>query len=211
LALARGLAEDGWRLVIDGRDADALAEAAASIPRDVTALPGDVTDAAHRVALLAAADRLGGADLLVNNAGILGPSPQPALADYPLAVLREVYEVNVFAPLALTQLALPGLRAAKGTVVNVSSDAAVEGYAGWGGYGSAKAAVEQASRVLAEEEPELRVWWVDPGDLRTRMHQEAFPGEDIGDRPEPETVVPAFLRLLAARPPSGRIRLGELK
>jgi NAD(P)-dependent dehydrogenase (short-subunit alcohol dehydrogenase family) len=211
LALARGLAKDGWRLVIDGRDADALADAAASIPRDVTALPGDVTDAAHRVALLAAADRLGGADLLVNNAGILGPSPQPALADYPLAVLREVYEVNVFAPLALTQLALPGLRAAKGTVVNVSSDAAVEGYAGWGGYGSAKAAVEQASRVLAEEEPELRVWWVDPGDLRTRMHQEAFPGEDIGDRPEPETVVPAFLRLLAARPPSGRIRLGELK
>jgi NAD(P)-dependent dehydrogenase (short-subunit alcohol dehydrogenase family) len=211
LALARGLAEDGWRLVIDGRDADTLAEAAASIPHDVTALPGDVTDAAHRVALLAAADRLGGPDLLVNNAGILGPSPQPALADYPLAVLREVYEVNVFAPLALTQLALPGLRAAKGTVVNVSSDAAVEGYAGWGGYGSAKAAVEQASRVLAEEEPELRVWWVDPGDLRTRMHQDAFPGGGIGGRPEPETVVPAFRRLLAARPPSGRIRLGELK
>ncbi|WP_281369126.1 SDR family NAD(P)-dependent oxidoreductase [Phytohabitans rumicis] len=148
--------------------------------------------------------------MLVNNAGILGPSPQPRLADYPLDALREVYEVNVFAPLALTQLALPGLRARKGAVVTVTSDAAIEGYAGWGGYGSAKAAAEQASRVLAEEEPALRVWWVDPGDLRTRMHQEAFPGEDISDRPEPETVVPAFRHLVQTRPPSGRIRLGDL-
>lgn len=209
-ALAHGLAQSGWRLVIDGRDAETLAAAAAAIPQDVTALPGDVTDAAHRAALIAAADRLGGPDLLVNNAGILGPSPQPALASYPLDALREVYEVNVVAPIALTQLALPGLRDRAGAVVNVTSDAAVEAYPGWGGYGSAKAAVEQASRVLAAEEPGLRVWWVDPGDLRTRMHQEAFPGEDITDRPEPETVVPAFLRLLDTRPPSGRIRLAEL-
>lgn len=210
LALAHGLAEAGWDLVLDGRDPAALAEAAAGVPRDVTALPGDVTDPAHRLALVAAADRLGGADLLVNNAGILGPSPQPHLADYPLDALREVYEVNVVAPLALTQLALPGLRARTGAVVNVTSDAAVEAYEGWGGYGSAKAAVEQASRILAAEEAAVRVWWVDPGDLRTRMHQEAFPGEDISDRPEPATVVPAFRRLVESRPPSGRVRLADL-
>ncbi|MEJ3743835.1 SDR family oxidoreductase [Actinomycetes bacterium KLBMP 9797] len=209
-ALATGLAEAGWRVVIDGRDPDALAEAAAAIRYDVTALAGDITDPAHRAALMAAAHRLGGIDLLVNNAGILGPSPQPPLADYPLDALRDVYEVNVVAPLALTQLALPGLRARGGALVNVTSDAAVEPYPGWGGYGSAKAAVEQASRVLAAEETAVRVWWVDPGDLRTRMHQEAFPGEDISDRPEPATVVPAFLRLLADRPESGRIRLADL-
>jgi len=172
-------------------------------------VPGDVTDPAHRAALVAAAGDLGGADLVVNNAGILGPSPQPPLAEYPLDVLRAVYEVNVVAPLALAQATLPGLRVRGGALVNVTSDAAVEPYEGWGGYGSAKAAVEQASRILAAEEPAVRVWWVDPGDLRTRMHQEAFPGEDIGDRPEPATVVPAFLRLLKTRPPSGRIRLTE--
>jgi NAD(P)-dependent dehydrogenase (short-subunit alcohol dehydrogenase family) len=223
LALAHGLADAGWQLVVDGRDAAALAGAfpepagppgspggATGVPRGVTALPGDVTDPAHRLALVAAADRLGGVDLLVNNAGILGPSPQPRLADYPLEPLREVYEVNVFAPLALAQLALPGLRARTGAVVNVTSDAAVEAYEGWGGYGSAKAAVEQASRILAAEEPAVRVWWVDPGDLRTRMHQEAFPGEDISDRPEPATVVPGFRRLVESRPPSGRIRLADL-
>jgi NAD(P)-dependent dehydrogenase (short-subunit alcohol dehydrogenase family) len=209
-ALAAGLAGTGWRLVIDGRDGDALAEARWAMPGEVIALAGDVTDPAHRAALVAAANELGGPDLLVNNAGILGPSPQPPLGAYPPRVLREVYEVNVIAPLALTQLALPALRAARGALVNITSDAAIEPYPGWGGYGSAKAAMEQASRVLAAEEPELRVWAVDPGDLRTRMHQEAFPGEDISDRPLPETVVPAFLRLLADRPESGRVRLADL-
>jgi len=207
LALARGLVEAGWDLVVDARDGAALA---ASWVSGATLVPGDVTDPAHRADLVAAADRLGGADLLINNAGILGPSPQPVLADYPLDALREVYEVNVVAPLALTRLALPGLRERGGAIVNVTSDAAVEAYPGWGGYGSAKAAVEQASHVLAAEEPAVRVWWVDPGDLRTRMHQEAFPGEDISDRPLPETVVPAFRRLLADAPPSGRIRLADL-
>jgi NAD(P)-dependent dehydrogenase (short-subunit alcohol dehydrogenase family) len=212
-ALAAGLAGAGWDVVVDARDADALASAVSGLDASggrVVAVPGDVTDPAHRADLVAAADRLGGADLLVNNAGILGPSPQPALADYPLAALREVYEANVFAPLALTQLALPGLRERGGAVANITSDAATEAYPGWGGYGSAKAALEQASNVLAEEEPTVRVWRVDPGDLRTRMHQEAFPGEDISDRPEPETVVPAFLRLVWERPPSGRISLVEL-
>jgi NAD(P)-dependent dehydrogenase (short-subunit alcohol dehydrogenase family) len=222
-ALAGGLARAGWRLVIDARSAGPLRAAAEELLRYaepdgttttgqsvVLALPGDVTDPAHRAELVAAADRLGGPDLLVNNAGILGPSPQPPLIDYPLQTLRDVYEANVFAPLALTQLLLPRLREVGGAVVNVTSDAAVEPYPGWGGYGSAKAALEQASRVLAAEEPALRVWWVDPGDLRTQMHQEAFPGEDISDRPAPETVVPAFLSLLTERPESGRIRLPDL-
>jgi len=209
LALTAGLADAGWRLVVDARGADDLAAAVKDLG-GVVALPGDVADADHRRALVAAADRLGGADLLVTNAGILGPSPQPPLADYPLDTLRDVYEINVVAPLALIQLALPGLRSRNGTVVTVTSDAAVEAYPGWGGYGSAKAAIEQASRVLAAEEPALRVWWVDPGDLRTRMHQEAFPGTDISDRPLPETVVPAFRRLLDDAPPSGRIRLADL-
>ncbi|MGA8112635.1 MAG: SDR family oxidoreductase, partial [Actinocatenispora sp.] len=174
------------------------------------AVPGDVTSPAHRLDLLAAADRLGGADLLVNNAGILGPSPLPPLAEFPLDALRALYEVNLVAPLALAQLVLPGLRDRGGALVNVSSDAAVEPYEGWGGYGAAKAAVEQASNILAAEEPGVRVWWVDPGDLRTRMHQEAFPGEDISDRPAPESVVPAVLHLLDSRPGSGRIRLTDL-
>ncbi|GAA0642858.1 SDR family oxidoreductase [Kutzneria viridogrisea] len=207
LALARGLSEAGWELVVDARGADELRTAREQLPGPVTALPGDVTDPAHRAELVAAADRLGGVDLLVNNAGVLGPSPQPALARYPLEVLRQVYEVNVLAPLALTQLALTSLRRNGGAVANITSDAAVRPYEGWGGYGSAKAAVEQLSRILAAEEPGLRVWAVDPGDLRTRMHQEAFPGEDISDRPLPETVLPAFLRLLADRPESGRVKL----
>jgi NAD(P)-dependent dehydrogenase (short-subunit alcohol dehydrogenase family) len=228
LALARGLAAEGWSLVIDARDGQALRAAAASI-RDaggppsagtpaastvsagtVIALAGDITDPAHRAALLATAEDLGGPDLLVNNAGTLGASPLPALADYPVAELREAFEVNVLAPVALTQLLLPALRRRGGAVLSVTSDAAVEAYAGWGGYGAAKAALEQASNVLAAEESVVRVWWVDPGDLRTAMHQAAFPGEDISDRPEPGSVVPAFTHLISERLPSGRYRAAEL-
>jgi NAD(P)-dependent dehydrogenase (short-subunit alcohol dehydrogenase family) len=210
LAIARGLAEHEWNLVIDARGADALFAAKEVLPGRVVALPGDITDAAHRAALVAAADELGGASLVVNNAGILGPSPLPRLADYPLDGLREVLEANVIGPLGIIQWALPRLRERGGMIVNITSDAAVEGYEGWGGYGAAKAAIEQASRVLAAEEPDVRVWWVDPGDLRTQMHQEAFPGEDISDRPPPETVVPAFLHLIRTRPESGRVRLADL-
>jgi NAD(P)-dependent dehydrogenase (short-subunit alcohol dehydrogenase family) len=212
LALARGLAAEGWSLVIDARDADALGYAALCLPTGaaVTALPGDITDPGHRAALRGAADDLGGPDLLINNAGTLGASPLPAIADYPVDELRAAFEVNVLAPVALTQLLLPGLRGRGGAVLNVTSDAAVEAYAGWGGYGAAKAALEQASNVLAAEESVVRVWWVDPGDLRTRMHQEAFPGEDISDRPLPDAVVPAFTRLITERLPSGRYRAAEL-
>jgi NAD(P)-dependent dehydrogenase (short-subunit alcohol dehydrogenase family) len=212
LALARGLAAEGWSLVIDARDAEALRYAALCLPTGtaVTALPGDVTDPGHRAALRRAADGLGGPDLLINNAGTLGASPLPAIADYPVDELRAAFEVNVLAPIALTQLLLPGLRRRGGAVLNVTSDAAVEAYAGWGGYGAAKAALEQASNVLAAEESVVRVWWVDPGDLRTRMHQEAFPGEDISDRPLPDAVIPAFARLITERLPSGRYRAAEL-
>ena len=212
LALARGLAAAGWSLVIDARDPAALDAAAASLPGSgrVIPLPGDITDPAHRAELRAAAEDLGGPDLLVNNAGTLGASPLPAIADYPIGELREAFEVNVLAPVALTQLLLPALRRRGGAVLSVTSDAAVEPYAGWGGYGAAKAALEQASNVLAAEENVVRVWWVDPGDIRTRMHQEAFPGEDISDRPLPEAVVPGFLRLITERLPDGRYRAAEL-
>jgi NAD(P)-dependent dehydrogenase (short-subunit alcohol dehydrogenase family) len=209
LELARGLAADGYRLVVDGRDGGALRAALGGLAL-VTIVPGDVADPAHRDALAAAADELGGADLLVNNAGTLGASPLPALADYPVAELRTAFEVNVLAPVALTQLLLPSLRARGGAVLNLTSDAAVEAYAGWGGYGAAKAALEQASNVLAAEENAVRVWWVDPGDMRTAMHQDAFPGEDISDRPLPATVIPALCRLIAERLPSGRYRAADL-
>jgi NAD(P)-dependent dehydrogenase (short-subunit alcohol dehydrogenase family) len=203
LALAAELAHREYRLVIDARGAAELARAeqALSALTTVTALPGDVTDDWHRQALVdAAGPRV---DLLVNNASALGPSPQPELAGYPLAKLQRVYAVNVLAPLALTQLALPLIPGA-GVIVNVTSDAAVEPYEGWGGYGSSKAALDQLSAILAAEQPHLRVYAVDPGDMRTRMHQEAFPGEDISDRPPPEESVPGMLALIESELPSGR-------
>ena len=206
LALASSLSERGWRLVVDARGADDLHRTAARLP-GVTALAGDVTDDWHRRALVAATgDRL---DLLVNNASALGPSPRPALADFPLAALARVYEVDVLAPLALAQLALPLLRPGS-AIVNVTSDAAREPYPGWGGYGSAKAALEQLTAVLAAEHPQLGVYSFDPGDMRTALHQEAFPGEDISDRPPPELSVPGLLELIETRPASGRYSVAEL-
>ena len=205
-ALANALAGRGWNLVLDARHTGGMAEA---LPNALV-IRGDVTDPVHRGELAAAVGALGGIDLLVNNASDLGPSPLPALARYSLDDLRRVYETNVLAPLALSQLLLPRLRVAGGTVLNISSDAAVEAYPGWGGYGSAKAAFDHVSAVLGVEEPRVRVYAVDPGDMRTAMHQAAFPGQDISDRPEPETVVPALLRLLDERPPSGRYRAVDL-
>jgi NAD(P)-dependent dehydrogenase (short-subunit alcohol dehydrogenase family) len=212
-AVTRELAAEGWDLVVDARHAAELALAFTSAPDafpTVTTIAGDVTDPLHRQALAAAVgDRP--LDLLVNNASQLGPSPQPALAAYDVDTLRRVYETNLIAPLALTQVLLPALeRADRATIVNVTSDASVEAYAGWGGYGSSKAALDHLSAVLAEEHRGLRVYAFDPGDMRTDMHQAAFPGEDISDRPEPETVAPALLRLLEQRPASGRVRASEL-
>jgi NAD(P)-dependent dehydrogenase (short-subunit alcohol dehydrogenase family) len=209
--LARALSARGWALVLDARgEPDLRALAAELAPDRTVAVPGDVTDPVHRRDLVAAAERLGGADLLVNNASHLGPSPQPRLRDYPPTELARVFEVDVLAPHDLLRLALPGLLERQGTVVNVSSDAAVEAYEGWGGYGAAKSALDHLTAVLAAEEPGLRAYALDPGDMRTDMHQLAYPGEDISDRPEPETVVPAFLRLLEQRPPSGRYRAADL-
>jgi NAD(P)-dependent dehydrogenase (short-subunit alcohol dehydrogenase family) len=206
LALTRALSERGWRLVVDARDAGPLLDATAGLD-GVAALPGDVVDPDHRVALV---ERAGSrVDLVVNNASRLGPSPQPPLSEYPLAELLRVYEVNVFAPLALVQLALPRL-APGAAILDITSDAAVEPYEGWGGYGSSKAALEQLTAILAAEQPGLRVYTVDPGDMRTRMHQDAFPGEDISDRPPPEESVPGLIALIEGSLRSGRYRAREL-
>jgi NAD(P)-dependent dehydrogenase (short-subunit alcohol dehydrogenase family) len=206
-AVALDLARDGWDLIIDGRDPAPLQEVGDQLNglgTRSTVIAGDVSSPDHRLALVRAARRSGSLDLLVNNASTLGTSPLPGLDRYPLADLRQVYEVNVFAPLALIQEALPDLRRSRGTIASISSDAAVEGYEGWGGYGSSKAALDQLHRVLANEEKKLLVYQFDPGDMRTAMHQAAFPGEDISDRPEPESVVAPFRALLGSGAPSGR-------
>jgi NAD(P)-dependent dehydrogenase (short-subunit alcohol dehydrogenase family) len=206
LALTRELHGRGWTVVVDGRDRAALDAAVAGLER-VVAVAGDVADERHRLELVAAAGTR--IDLVVNNASELGPSPLPALADYPLGELRRVYEVNVVAPLALVQAALPRLRPGA-AIVNVTSDAAVEAYEGWGGYGSSKAALDQLTEILAAEHPDLRVYSVDPGDMRTAMHQHAFPGEDISDRPPPEQSVPPLLDLIEGELPSARYVAREL-
>jgi NAD(P)-dependent dehydrogenase (short-subunit alcohol dehydrogenase family) len=212
LALARALAERAWSLVIDARGVEALERARSELAERTTVTPiaGDVADESHLRALVDAAKRFGRLDLLVNNASLLGPSPQPRLASYPLDVLDDVYRANVFGPLRLIQLALPLLQQSNGRVINVTSDAGVEGYEGWGGYGSSKAALEQLSNVLAAEHPDLKVYWVDPGDMNTQMHQEAYPGEDISDRPPPEDSVPGLLKLIDGDLPSGRHRSKEV-
>jgi NAD(P)-dependent dehydrogenase (short-subunit alcohol dehydrogenase family) len=205
LALARALAARGWSLLIDARGADALATAAGELAAQtrVVAIPGDVREPGHRAALAAAARDLGGLDALVNNASTLGPSPRPELLDLPLDALADIFAVNLIGPLAVIQALReqlrPGVR-----ILNITSDAAVEPYAGWGGYGASKAALEQLSAILAAERPDWRVYHVDPGDMRTQMHQDAFPGEDISDRPPPEVSVPGLLALLSADHPSGR-------
>jgi len=205
-ALATGLAHRGWNLVIDARRPDRLAQVAGELSRlcQLRAIAGDVGDAEHRRRLAGAVAEFGSLDLLVNNASTLGPTPLPPLAELDVDQLTDILRVNLVAPLALVQLSLPALTAAGGLVVNLSSDAAVAHYPGWGGYGCAKAALDHLSATLAEENPQLRWYSFDPGDMRTEMHQAAFPGEDISDRPEPESVLPALLRLIDSRPPSGR-------
>jgi NAD(P)-dependent dehydrogenase (short-subunit alcohol dehydrogenase family) len=207
LALVTRLVADGWRVVTDGRDPPALHAALDPLGPSVTVIPGDVVDADHRAALVAAAGPVIG--LVVNNAGGLGPSPLPALDSVPLTELSALFATNVVAPLGLIQAALDRLSPGA-VIVNVTSDASVEGYEGWGVYGTTKAALDQLGRVLAAEHPELRVLSVDPGDMRTRMHQDAFPGEDISDRPEPDASVPAIVALVEGSQPSGRYRAADV-
>ena len=211
LALARHLAQQGWALIIDARGADALAAAHAELAQhtSVSALPGDISDPDHRAALARAVSEIGSLDLLINNASILGPSPQPHLLDYPLDVLAQVYQCNVFAPLALIQQMRPFL-APHATIINITSDAAVEAYPGWGGYGSSKAALAQLTNILAVEQPDWRVYHVDPGDMRTELHQLAFPGEDISDRPPPEDSVPGLFALIIGNYPSGGYKAKQI-
>jgi NAD(P)-dependent dehydrogenase (short-subunit alcohol dehydrogenase family) len=211
LALARQLARQNWQLIIDARGAEALEAARLELAEwtDVVAIAGDVTSAGHRKALAQAVGKAGNLDLLVNNASILGPSPQPSLLDYPLDVLEQVYRANTIAPLALIQEMRPYLHDGA-CIINITSDAAVENYAGWGGYGSSKAALEQLSHILAAENETWRVYRVDPGDMNTRLHQQAFPGEDITDRPLPETSVPGLLALVQGIRPSGRYQARAL-
>ncbi len=210
-ALASSLTDRGWHVVIDARDPAGLAGAAGGLPAGrVTAVPGDVAEPAHRALLAAAVRRLGRLDLLVNNASTLGPAPPPLLADLPAEDLAEVYAVNVLAPLALAQIALPLLERWGGAIVNVSSDAAAGAYPGWGGYGSSKAALDHLSATLAAENPGVRVYAVDPGEMDTEMLASAMPGEDLSDRPSPAAVAPALLRLVAGDLPSGRYRAADL-
>jgi NAD(P)-dependent dehydrogenase (short-subunit alcohol dehydrogenase family) len=202
------LAERGWQLIIDARGADALEQARQALAEQtqVIAIPGDVTDPAHRAALVEAAESL---DVLVNNASMLGPSPQPYLLDYPLDTLEQVYRTNVLAPLAVIH-AVRGVLSPGARILNITSDAGVQAYAGWGGYGSSKAALEQLSAILGEEQPQWRVYVVDPGDMQSQMHQDAFPGEDISDRPLPEESVPGLLELIEGDLPSGRYQAQNL-
>ena len=211
LALARQLAQNGWGLIVDARGIKSFEQAQLELSRftKVIAIPGDITTKSHRKKLAAAAGQLGGIDALVNNASYLGPSPQPFLLDYPLDVLEKVYLTNVIAPLAVIQTLRAAMRP-EACIINVTSDAGVEAYGGWGGYGSSKAALEHLSAILANENPALRIYWVDPGDMRTQMLQEAFPDEDISDRPLPEENVPALISLIEGQKPSGRYRAQEL-
>jgi NAD(P)-dependent dehydrogenase (short-subunit alcohol dehydrogenase family) len=212
LALARELALHNWRLILDARGVEALdlAHRELSDLTRVISIPGDVSELLHRQALVDAATSLGSLDLLINNASQLGPSPLPGLVNYPLSALEQVYRVNVFAPLALIQMLQSFLKPGA-VIINVSSDAGLEAYPGWGGYGSSKAALEQLSAVLADENPQWHIYWIDPGDMRTQMHQEAYPGEDISNRPLPDASIPGFRALLSAKLPSGRYKVRELE
>ncbi len=211
LAVTRSLVASGWHVVVDARDGDRLRAELADLPSgSVTVVPGDVADASHRAALADAAVTRGDVALLVNNASVLAGSPQPRLAALDAEAFARVLAVNTIAPADMVRRCVQQLTRSRGAVINISSDAAVEPYDGWAAYGASKAALDLVSAVLAVEHPELGVYALDPGDMATDLHQQAFPDEDVSDRPSPRTVVPALLHLVTVRPPSGRYRATEL-
>jgi NAD(P)-dependent dehydrogenase (short-subunit alcohol dehydrogenase family) len=212
LALTSALNRRSWDIVVDARHPSELREATEQVrgPGRLVAVAGDVTDPSHVRELAAAAEDLGGADLLVNNASTIGASPLPTIEDLDAELLAHILRTNVVAPVTLVQALLPQLRRRRGRIVNITSDAAVEAYQTWGGYGSSKAALEQITAILAAEQPDLKVHAFDPGDMRTQLQQDASPGQDISALPDPTTVVPALLRLLDEDLPSGRYRARDL-
>ena len=211
LALARLLAEQNWKLIINARNAKKLYEVKKELEQktEVIAISGDVRDEVHLLQFPENLEKWGHLDLIVNNASSLGASPQPHLLDYPIEAIHNIFHTNVIAPLSLLQKVKTYLHN-DSRIINISSDAAVEAYPGWGGYGASKAALDHLSAILAAENPQWKIYWVDPGDMRTQMHQEAFPGEDISDRPLPETTLPGFLRLIQGNVPSGRHSINSL-
>ena len=211
LTLAKALAERGWNLIINARNAEALYQVQKELKQqtEVIAISGDVRDEVHLLQFPEHLQRFGQLDLLINNASTLGASPQPHLMDFPIEAIHQVFHTNVIAPLSLLQRVRPWLHEGS-KVINISSDAAVAAYPGWGGYGASKAALDHLSAILAQEQPDWKIYWVDPGDMRTQMHQEAFPNEDISDRPLPETTLPAFLHLIEKDYSSGRYVVPQL-
>jgi NAD(P)-dependent dehydrogenase (short-subunit alcohol dehydrogenase family) len=204
-ALAVELAKQNWSLTIDARRPEPLERVADELAAltEVTALSGDVADEAHRSSLVAAAAGHGPVDLLINNASDLGGSPLPRLRDLEPTAYERLWQVNVVGPQQLVRALLPQLSPGA-VIVNISSDAGAEHYEGWGGYGSTKAALDHQTATWAVEEPDFTWYSVDPGDMRTAMHQAAYPGEDISDRPDPETVAPRLIELITSGRPGGR-------
>ncbi len=209
-AVSEALVAAGWGVVGDARDAAVLKTSAEELGPSFQPVAGDITDPAHLASLVTIATEQGNLRLVVNNAGSLGPTPLPSLASLAVEDLQSLFATNVAAPLQLIQLALPLLRVNGGTIINVTSDAVPQHYEGWGAYGASKAALEKISGVVATEVPEVRVYELDPGDMRTDMQQAAFPGEDISDRPEPVLSAPAVLRLVDSDAPSGRYKAVDL-
>lgn len=212
LAIATALAHEGWQLLLNGRNPKALLQAQNKLSAltKVEAISGDVMDEIHLIQFPQRIAQFGQIDLVINNASTIGPSPQPKLLDYPIETIHQIFHTNVIAPLSLLQKIREYL-SQKAIIINVSSDAAVEAYEGWGGYGASKAALDHLTAILAVEQPDWRVYAVDPGDMQTQMHQEAFPNEDISDRPLPEEVaVPALLHLIKVQRKSGRYQAQEL-
>jgi NAD(P)-dependent dehydrogenase (short-subunit alcohol dehydrogenase family) len=212
LELVRALTERGWTVVTDARNAERLHENLRELRyrERARAVVGDDADATHRAALLSEVEAAGGLDLLVLNASTLGPLPLRPLRDLSATELGETIRGTAGANAALMIELVEPLLARGGVVVGISSDAAVEHYETWGPYGAAKAALDHLVQTFGAETG-LRTYAVDPGDMRTRMHQDAFPGEDISDRPLPDTVAPRLLALVEQRPPTGRYRAADVE